>query len=59
MTKPKSPSTKSGARETRLTQALKDNLRRRKEQARKRASTGAPYPEEKSEPPASKAPKSA
>lgn len=56
MTKPKTPGTKADkasakrAREMRLSQALRDNLKRRKSQARKRAPTAEPYPEKTSEP---------
>jgi hypothetical protein len=44
MTKPKSATTNRGAREARLAQALKDNLQRRKAQARKRISAAESAP---------------
>jgi hypothetical protein len=57
MTKPKTPANRTGAREAQRARALKENLRRRKSQARRRASTAKPYPEKTNEPQEAESPK--
>jgi len=57
MTKPKSPSSKVHTLEAQRARALKENLRRRKSQARRRASTAKPYPEKTNEPQEAESPK--